>query len=76
MNEFVGPEYQLDNSGRRLLRGLTYDETLEFERLDASLPYDGLHVWPVEGLPLLPMEQRWLELWDKHQAALAALRAS
>ena len=63
------PEYQPDAEGRRTLIGLTYNETLEFERLDASLPYDAAHVWPDVNLPMLPMEIRWLELWEKHRSA-------
>jgi len=66
MVSFAG-EYDLDALGRRVLRGLTYSETVDFETLDASLPYGGQHVWP-DGLPLLPMEQRWLELWRKQRA--------
>lgn len=69
------PDYQLDSSGRRCLVGLTYEETTEFETLDASLPYDGARVWPDESLPQLPMEIRWLELWEKHQAALRSKSA-
>ena len=63
-------EYQLDGGGRRILAGLTHEETLEFEKLDDRLPYDGQAVWPDETLPTLPMEVRWLELWEKHQTAL------
>jgi hypothetical protein len=65
--------YGLDDQGRRVLIGLSFDETAEFERLDASLPFDGLHVWPdlSEDIPLLPIEVRWRELWAKHGAARA-----
>jgi hypothetical protein len=68
-------EYQLDGGGRRILVGLTHEETLEFEKLDDRLPYDGQSVWPDETLPLLPMEVRWLELWEKHQTALLSRSA-
>jgi hypothetical protein len=75
MTEPFTPEYHFDGQGRRVLRGLTYEETVEFEKLDASLPFGGTHVWPDPVLPVLPMEARWRELWDKHQAALASKRA-
>lgn len=61
--------YENDATGRRVLVGLTADETEEFERLDAALPYDGELVWPDIDLPLLPMEERWLELWNRHANA-------
>ncbi len=65
-------QYGLDREGRRVLIGLSFDETVEFERLDASLPFDGLHVWPdlSEDIPLLPIEVRWRELWAKHEVAM------
>ncbi len=64
--------YGLDRQGQRVLLGLSFEETSEFERLDASLPFDGLHVWPdlSEEIPLLPIEVRWRELWAKHEAAI------
>ena len=66
------PDCQRDTLGRLVLLGLTYEETLEFRKLDASLPYDGKAVWPDE-LPLLPIEERWLELWSKHHEAVDAI---
>lgn len=54
-----------------LLEGLTLQESVEFHDIDASVPYGGLHVWPDAGLPQMTVEQRWLELWHKHQHALA-----
>jgi hypothetical protein len=54
-----------------LLEGLTVQESVEFHDIDTSVPYDGLHVWPDAGLPQTIEEQRWLELWHKHQQALA-----
>ena len=53
------PRYRLDTFGHLVLVGLTFEETTEFEKLDASLPYGGKHAWPDEGLSLLPMEARW-----------------
>jgi hypothetical protein len=60
-NGFFESSYGLDEQGRRVLIGLSFDETAEFERLDASLPFDGLHVWPdlSDDIPLLPIEVRW-----------------
>ena len=55
-----------------MLDGLTALESVEFHMLDATTPYGGLHVWPTDALPLLANEQRWLELWQKHQAAVAS----
>lgn len=63
--------YCHDNAGRTVLAGLTFEETIEFKNIDECLPFNGLHVWPTEALPLLPMEVRWQELWTKHQAAMA-----
>jgi hypothetical protein len=53
-----------------LLEGLTVQESVEFHDIDASVPYGGLHVWPDSGLPQVAEEQRWLELWRKHQQAI------
>jgi hypothetical protein len=54
-----------------LLEGLTVQESVEFHDIDASVPYRGLPVWPDAGLPQVAEEQRWLELWHKHQQAVA-----
>ncbi|WP_235885820.1 hypothetical protein [Bradyrhizobium niftali] len=67
--------YFVDVGGRRVLIGLTFEETFEFERL-ASQPVANLEVgrvvrdkgvlWPVTG------EQRWQELYAKHEGAWKA----
>jgi hypothetical protein len=49
-------EYRLDDKGRRVLAGLTFEETTEFERLEAQLP-------------AYAAELRWLELFNKHDHA-------
>jgi hypothetical protein len=49
--------YVLDHQGRRVLVGLTIEETFEFEKLDQSAPPDGFG------------EQRWCELYGKHDRA-------
>ena len=54
-----------------MLEGLTALESVEFHMLDATTPYGGLHVWPTGALPRLASEERWLQLWHKHQAAVA-----
>ena len=59
--------YVLDANGKRVIIGLTLDETREFERLDELI------------LSLAPEptderrsrnERRWLVLYDKHEAAV------
>jgi hypothetical protein len=67
-------EHEIDVEERRVLVGLTWDETREFNALDVTLPFDGQHVWPTRGLPQLPMETRLRQLWTKHQAKLAERR--
>lgn len=67
--------YFVDAVGRRVLIGLTFEETFEFERLDsrtlvslqARREDDGL--WPASG------EQRWLDLYAKHEGAWKAWMA-
>jgi hypothetical protein len=61
--------YILDKHRRRVLTGLTPAETKEFEILDAQLPFDGKPAWPSLRSPLPPKEQRWLELYEKMEAA-------
>ncbi|MCC8982200.1 hypothetical protein [Bradyrhizobium acaciae] len=61
--------YVVDVCGRRVLVGLTLEETSEFEGLDSSLPV--LTDRGDQGLQPLPSagEGRWLELYDKHDKA-------
>ena len=68
--------YILDPKGRRILVGLSFEETAEFEELDARLPYDGKPTCAASSsiVPLVPMEVRWLELYRKHRAAFVAIR--
>lgn len=70
--------YVVDVSGRRVLVGLTLEETSEFEGLDTSLPVlDGegrdREARDQEALGAEPMpsavEGRWLELYHKHDKA-------
>jgi hypothetical protein len=64
--------YFVDNNERRVLIGLTIEETLEFERLDSLPAFDesGNHVaWGANGMPPTTREKRWLELYSKHDTA-------
>ncbi|EJN09147.1 hypothetical protein PMI42_06904 [Bradyrhizobium sp. YR681] len=68
--------YFVDAGGRRVLIGLTPEETFEFERLDsgqapggAQAAPDGRVVWPDAG------ERRRLELYEKHDGAWRAWMA-
>ncbi|WFU23618.1 hypothetical protein QA649_37325 [Bradyrhizobium sp. CB1717] len=61
--------YTLDKKRRRVLAGLTPEETTEFELLDAEFPLDDKPAWRPSDLPLSPKEQRWLELFRRMEAA-------
>lgn len=62
--------YVLDDDGNRVLIGLSADETREFEALHEILSITN------PNPPVSPQqwhstkEKRWLELYEKHQAAL------
>jgi hypothetical protein len=61
---------------RRCVAGLSYEETIEFEALDAFPPLDagGNVAWTFEGDPTTHREKRWLELYNKHDRALKPAR--
>jgi hypothetical protein len=64
--------YGQDIFGRKVLLGLTYEETQEFERLDAVPPIEknGLFLkWEIGNESFPPSQTRWLELYKKHEAA-------
>jgi hypothetical protein len=64
--------YFVDRDGRRVLIGLTLEETTEFETLDSlpALDQSGSHVaWDENGFPTTTREKRWLELYTKHDQA-------
>jgi len=64
--------YFVDENGRRVLIGLTIEETFEFETLDRQPALDeaGKHVaWDEDGIPTTVREKRWLELYSKHDGA-------
>lgn len=52
---------------QRRLKGLTTEERIEFQTLDALSPIDenGLIAWAFEGAPTNERERRWLELYTK-----------
>jgi hypothetical protein len=52
---------------QRCTVGLTIEETIEFEALDALPPFDdsGNMAWVFEGEPTTRREKRWLELYLK-----------
>ena len=61
-----------DIFGRKVLVGLTYAETCEFELLDAVPPTDEHSralSWEIEESSFPPNQARWLELYKKHKAA-------
>jgi hypothetical protein len=67
--------YYNNKNGRRVLIGLSEEETFEFEKLDASPALDetGQHMaWTAEGQPSTIREKRWLELYLKHDEAWKA----
>jgi len=59
--------YYVDNKGRRVLVGLTMEETLEFEQLDRFGPLDsGIDDASNFGeTAIVSREKRWLELHMK-----------
>ena len=57
--------YIVDGAGRRILVGLTIEETLEFERLDSPAALDCRRRDADTERP----ERRWLELYSKHERA-------
>jgi hypothetical protein len=59
--------YRIDENGRRVLVGLTIEETFEFETLDDLAPSDNT-AWR-DGVPITSREKRWLELYQKHDDA-------
>ena len=64
--------YFVDESGRRVLIGLSIDETFEFETLDdlPALDEGGKRAAPDEnGTLTTARERRWLELYGKHDRA-------
>lgn len=62
--------YFVDAVGRRVLIGLTLEETFEFERLDSEPNCSRSEtIWVERGAQPASGEQRWLELYAKHEDA-------
>jgi hypothetical protein len=59
-------EYTVFNR-QRVIIGMSPLETDEFERIDAQIPLNAKPVWPDTANS--PVEERWLELYTKHQHA-------
>ena len=62
--------YFVDAVGRRVLIGLSHDETFEFETLDSRFVSEGAGEFAGQGQVVLPTEggdQRWQELYAKHE---------
>lgn len=68
--------YILDKQRRRVLVGLTPEETREFELLDAQISFDRKPVSHSAHSCLSPAESRWLELFKKMEAHAGLLRSS
>jgi len=69
--------YGVDENGRRVLLGLSLEETFEFETLDDLAPLDetgAVTSWR-DGVPITDREKRWLELYQKHDATWRAMIA-
>lgn len=61
-----------DAHGNRVRIGLTWSETLEFERLDSREPLDpkGHPIpWYAQSESIRRSEDRWFELYRKHEQA-------
>lgn len=64
--------YVGDGTGRHVLIGLTYEETLEFQRLDSlEMGRLGVRADIAERNDLGPADEelRWLELYAKHDSS-------
>lgn len=63
--------YMVDGSGRRVIVGLTIEETIEFETLDNPARHllNGHVLWDGRNAGQLRPEERWLELYAKHEQA-------
>ena len=62
---FFPRRYYVDPQGRRVLVGLTVEETSEFELLDARAPFSG----GSDTARNSSHEKRWHELYQMHEEA-------
>ena len=75
--QLLTARHTIDQKGRRVLVGLSAEETREFETLDSVPPSDGggnRVAWTFGGDPTTSREKRWLELYTKHDEAWKALQ--
>ena len=69
-----GDEYEIDAKGYRVLIGLTIEETEELFRLDAILSSPTSHIDTSFNETETAEEKRWIDLLDKHDAAMRPFR--
>jgi hypothetical protein len=68
--------FALDAFGNRVRIGLTFAETVEFDALNAQEPQDSAGAplpWFSQNESIQRREDRWFELYRKHEAARYAL---
>jgi len=63
--------YYINEPGKRILIGLSVEETFEFETLERLSPTNesGHVAWSAGGCPTTTREKCWLELYAKHDNA-------
>jgi hypothetical protein len=76
--DLLPKRYGTDKDGRRVLIGLSIEETFEFETLDDLAPLDetGAQIAWRDGVPITDREKRWLELYQKHEDAWREMLAA
>jgi hypothetical protein len=62
--------FELNDKGEVVLAGLSLSETQEFTRLELIIRANGSFPDVLSDEWHSTDEKRWLELWDKHQAAI------
>jgi len=62
-------DFELDDSGNRVLIGLTADETAEFFRLEEIIAKSVPKPPELDEQWYRPEDRRWLELYEKHESA-------
>ncbi|MEA2887922.1 MAG: hypothetical protein QOD11_2282 [Bradyrhizobium sp.] len=74
--QLLTARHSIDETGRRVLVGLSAEETREFETLDSLSPSEGGNriAWTFGGDPTTSREKRWLELYTRHEEAWKTLK--
>ena len=75
--QLLTARHTIDHKGRRVLVGLSAEETREFETLDSIPPSEGggnRIAWTFGGDPTTSREKRWLELYTRHDEAWKTLK--